>query len=230
MRGITDRLGGWLISASTAMVILAATVAPFFTPAWVRFEQGRTDVAALTGFRDDQLDAVVSSVLGDLVLWRGDFGVAVDGAQVFDDRERSHLRDVRGVLLGFEIVSLIAIAVLVAAARRRESEARAGTWRAAGRGARGLLVAVAVLGAFVVLAFDAFFEVFHRLFFSAGTYTFDTHTERLVQLFPERFWSETSTLIGLVLAGFAVVIAWIAARRGRAPLAIPRWAGSRARP
>jgi integral membrane protein (TIGR01906 family) len=80
-------------------------------------------------------------------------------------------------------------------------------------GAGGLAIAIAVIGVFTVFAFDAAFEVFHRLFFSAGSYTFDPRTDKLVQLFPEAFWSETATVVGVVIVVAAAVTWWSARRR-----------------
>lgn len=206
-----------MISAATALVILGASIAPFLTPAFVRFEQDRTGVAALTGFDRGQLDTVTGALLGDLVLWRGDFDIAIDGTPVLSERERGHMRDVRGVFAGFYALVLGGAAVLaVAFARSRGTEARAAAWRAVAGGACGLAIGIAVAGAFVVLAFDAAFEVFHRLFFSAGTYSFDPRTDRLVQLFPDQFWSETAIAVGVVVLGAAILTAWLAARRAGA--------------
>ena len=222
--------GGWLISAATALVLLGASIAPFLTPAFVRFEQDRTGVGALTGFDSGQLDGVTGAILGDLLLWRGDFGVTVDGVPVLSDRERGHMGDVRGAFAGFFALALAGAAILAVAFRRaRGTEARAAAWRAAAGGARGLAVGIAVAGAFAVLAFDAAFELFHRLFFSAGSYTFDPATDRLVQLFPYQFWSETAIAVGVVVLGAAILTAWQAGRRAGATLGLPMLATSEAR-
>jgi integral membrane protein (TIGR01906 family) len=65
-----------------------------------------------------------------------------------------------------------------------------------------------------VFFFDTAFEVFHRLFFPAGTYLFDPRTDRLVQLFPEQFWVETTVGVGVLVVLLSVGLAWFA--RGRA--------------
>lgn len=214
--------GGWLISAATALVLLGAAIAPFLTPAFVRFEQDRTGVSALTGFDSGQLDGVTGALLGDLVLWRGDFGVAIDGGPVLSERERGHMRDVRGAFAGFFALALAGAAILAVAFRRaRGADARAAAWRAVAGGARGLAVGIAVAGAFAALAFDAAFELFHRLFFSAGSYTFDPATDRLVQLFPYQFWSETAIAVGVVGLGAAILTAWQAGRRAGSRRGLP---------
>lgn len=219
------RLGGFVIAASTALVILGASIVPFANPVYVRLEQDRTGVGGLTGFSANELDIVTDSIMGDLFLWQGNFTVGPDDLRmgpsdsrrtgpILNDREQAHMRDVRGVFAGFEVLVLAAIVGLMLALRRsRQAEARAAVWRAVGRGARGLVIALAVVGAFAVFAFDAAFEVFHRLFFSAGSYSFDPRTDRLVQLFPEQFWSETAIAVGVVAVTAALVTAWQAARR-----------------
>jgi integral membrane protein (TIGR01906 family) len=224
-------LGAWLIAGATALVILGASIAPFLAPAYIRLEQDRVGVGALTGYGPAELDMIAGSLIGDLVLWRGDFDVAVEGIPVLDDRERSHMRDVRGVFAGFFALVAIAAIVLVVAARRAiGTGARRALWRQVSSGARGLAIGLAVAGAISVLAFDAAFEVFHRLFFSSGSYTFDPGTDRLVQLFPMTFWSETAMAVGVVTLAVALVTMWRARRNTASPSASPVLTTSRARP
>ena len=198
-----------MLGVATAVVILGASIAPFLAPPVVRFEQDRAGAGSFTGFSPSQLDAVTGSLLGDLVLWQGDFAVAVDGAPVLKGAERSHMRDVRTVFTGFWLVVLAGVVILWAGFRRAGlAEARAEAWHAVRNGARGLAVAIVVGGAFAVVAFDAAFELFHRLFFSAGSYTFEPRTDRLVQLFPEQFWSEIAIAVGIVVLGASIFTTW----------------------
>lgn len=206
-----------MIGTATALVILGASVAPFLTPAIVRFEQDRTGVPALTGYTRGQLDAIMGALLGDLVLWRGDFNVAVDGVPVLKDPERSHQRDVRGVFTVFWLLVLAGVAVLALGFRQaRGTDARVAAWRAVRNGALGLAAAIAVAGTFAIVAFDAAFELFHRLLFSAGNYSFDPARDRLVQLLPEQLWSEIAIAVGVVVLVVALAAAWFAGRRAHA--------------
>ena len=132
------------------------------------------------------------------------------------------MRDVRGVFAAFgllAVVSGIALVVLSAGARRMGHPERA--WVAIAAGMRGLIVGVIVAGVLVAVAFDAVFELFHRLFFPGGSYTFDPRTDRLVQLFPFDFWSETTIVLGLLIVVLAAVIAVVAGRRARAVARTP---------
>lgn len=182
-------------------------------------------MSALTGLPPNELDRVTGSILADLVLWRGDFAVQPPPGSpprnapstLLNDAERSHMRDVRTVFTAFWLLVAAGVAGLAVAARRTrgDTSARAAALRAASMGARALAVVIAVAGVFAIVAFDAAFELFHRLLFS-GNYTFDPATDKLVQLFPEAFWSDIAIAVGAVVIVMAIVVSWWAARRAAA--------------
>ena len=109
--------------------------------------------------------------------------------------------DVRTVM--GELGSAAALAALVLVALGLYSRGRRWFWWAASVGAKVLLVGVVVVGLAMTLFFDQIFELFHEVFFAPGTYLFNTSSEKLVQLFPDQFWSETS----LALAGVVLLLA-----------------------
>ena len=199
---------------SAVLVILGVAIALFFNPAWVAFAQGRAAVDLWTGWDVATVRAVTDSVVIEVFLGPGTFAQAVGGVPVFTPAEAGHMADVRGVVLAFAVVVLVAIVALVAAwvGDRR----RVAFWRGVGVGATILAVAVVVVGAFLALFFDVAFEIFHRIFFAAGSYTFDPRTDRLVQLFPETFWTETSIALAVVVLGISIVVALVARGRRRA--------------
>jgi integral membrane protein (TIGR01906 family) len=212
VRTILSRIGDVWIAVATALAIVALTIPLFLNPVWVGFEQGRAQATAWTGFTETQLSAATNAILGDLVIGPPEFDAALEGTPVLDERERAHMRDVRGVFAGFYAVAIVgAIGALLIAWRRRGGERRA-SWRAARAGALGLIGGLIIGGAIALVAFDALFETFHRLFFAGGSYDFDPATERLVQLFPFQFWQETaiavsvvSSIVAAIFAAFATV-------------------------
>jgi integral membrane protein (TIGR01906 family) len=210
MTSLGGRAESVLIGAATAVVIVTVAVLPFLSPQWVAFEQGRANATGWTGYTTDELNGATGAILSDLVVGPPDFDVTVRGEPVLDAREQGHMRDVRTVFVGLWTLAAASVAVLLLATRRRD---RAATWRAVGRGALGLIAAVLVLGVGSLVAFDAMFELFHRIFFPAGSYTFDPSTERLVQLFPFQFWEETAFVVGIVIVAIAVSVSVVAARR-----------------
>lgn len=218
MNSIRGRAASVLIGLATAFVIVVVVLPLFLNPVWVGFEQGRAQATAWTGFSEPELRGATDSILADLVLGPPDFDVSVAGTPVLNERERGHMRDVRGVFIGFFAVTVVlAVGALIVAARRRRA-GRARTWGAVRGGAVALIAALAVGGVVSVVAFDTLFEIFHEVFFAGGTYTFDPATERLVQLFPFQFWQETAMVVGAVCVVLAAVVAVIA--HGRAAAAV----------
>lgn len=196
---------------ATMLLILGIGVGALFNPPFVAFEQGRAGSTAWTGYTADELHTATDAILGNLY-FGGDFAVTVRGEPVLDPRERSHMRDVRGVFAGFFVAVLLSALFLLAIGWR--SRGSASFWRAARNGAIALSIGVVVLGVVSLVAFDALFEVFHRIFFAGGTYLFDPRISQLVQLFPDQFWSETSIVLGVVLLGLAAIVGVIGHRRG----------------
>ncbi len=218
------RAGSVLVALAAAIVVVALSIVLFLNPVWVAFEQGRSDAAGWTGYSAGDLRAATDGILSDLVFGPPNFEGTVGGQPVLDARERSHMADVRGVFTGFALLSLASAILLVAAAWLTRAS---GTfWGAIRGGMTALAIGVVVVGLVGVFAFDAAFEVFHRLFFAGGTYLFDPRTSRLVQLFPDQFWFETSLAVGGLILALAAGVWRLAGRRtapGGLALSITHW-------
>ena len=192
-----------LVAIATGLLIVGVAVVPLLTPPWIAFAQDRAQATAWTGYTTAEVRSATEAILGDLVMGPPTFDVEVRGEAVLNDRERQHLRDVRGIFAGLAILVATSLVVLMVGRRRLG----AGRFRAAARtGATGTVAAVVVAGLVASVAFDTAFEIFHRLFFAGGTYTFDPSTERLVQLFPNQFWIESTVAAGIVIAALGLVV------------------------
>ena len=216
MPTVRDALASIAIGLSTALVVVALAILPFLAPPWVSFEQGRAQAAVWTGFTDEQLRAVTDSVLHDLVLGPPDFLASLPGetTPVLKPNERAHMRDVRGVFMGFYSVAFAAALVLaVAFLLTRGRPARARLWRRLARTGTVIAVVTVVGGGIGVLVFDQAFAMFHEIFFPGGNWQFDPRNDRLVQLFPDRFWSETTVAVGITVVALSLGLRWLGARR-----------------
>lgn len=204
-------VAGVLAALSAVIAILGVAVALFFNPLWIGFEQDRTGVPALTGYPPDTVRAVTGSILGDLFIGPPDFAVTVGGQPVLDAAERSHMVDVRNILLPATILFAAVIGllgVLLATSGRR-----AWLWRGIAWGSGAVAVTGVVVDVAVVFFFDAAFLLFHQVFFPQGNFSFDPRTQRLTQLFPDQFWTETSIAIAVVGMLIAVTVSIVARRQ-----------------
>jgi integral membrane protein (TIGR01906 family) len=221
MTSLRGFLSSLVLGVAAAIVIVAISIIPFLNPVFVGFEQDRAQAQAWTGWTTSELRTVTDAILADLVLGPPAFDVALDGAPVLDGREREHMVDVRNVFATFYLVAAGAALVLaVSFAIWRGPRARAVLWRRLSRAGAWIAVITVVGGAAGVLFFDQAFELFHTLFFPAGSYTFDSGTERLVQLFPYQFWVETTIAVGTLVVALSVVLWWFGRRRAAANAAI----------
>jgi len=202
-----ERTAALVAAVATPFVVVAAAVLLFLNPVWVGFDQNRSDVAGLTGYTPSQVQAATGSILSDLVFGPPTFDVAIDGQPVLDPRSRAHMVDVRSVLTSLGAVALVA--TLVLGSIGVASRGRRWFWQATEVGASVLAGAVVVVGLAFAVFFDQAFELFHRIFFPPGTYMFDPRTEKLVQLFPDQFWSETTLALAV-----AVLILSLGVRSG----------------
>jgi integral membrane protein (TIGR01906 family) len=215
---------GLLAGLTTMITIVALALLVFLNPAWVGFEQDRTGAAALTGFSPATVHTVTNSILHDLAFGPPSFAVTVDGQGVLGIRERAHMVDVRNVFFAFGGLALLAVLALVSIG----AVARGAPWfrRSVRIGAVVLAVAMVVLGVIATVAFDAVFQTFHELFFPAGSFDFDA-SSKLIQLFPDQFWFETSLLLGIVILAICGVVAALAGRAGRSEEPQPAARGPR---
>lgn len=220
LRSVAGPLGAVLTGLAALLVLLALAILPFLNPLWVGFGQERAQAEAWTGYTQEQLATVTGAILVDLVLGPPDFDVALDGVPVLNERERGHMRDVRDVFARLYLVAAGAAVVLVLLRlAARTAEARARYWRRLQRTGFAIAIGSVVVGLLGVLFFDTAFEIFHRTFFPPGSYLFDPRTERLVQLFPQQFWVESTIAVGAVLVALALALAWWAGHRARAAAA-----------
>ncbi len=215
MASVRGALAALVTGVAAVLVIIALAILPYLTPAWVGFGQTRAGAEAWTGFTTDQLRAVTGRILEDLVVGPPDFDVALDGVAVLKASERDHMRDVRGVFLAFFAAAAVAGLVLVALfMASRRSDARRRLWHRLEVTGYGAAAGTVLLGVAGLLVFDAAFTLFHEVFFPGGNWMFDPRTDRLVQLFPESFWVESTIAVGVTIIALALLLAAVARRRG----------------
>jgi len=129
------------------------------------------------------------SFLGDLKI--------SDGSPVYNDRELSHMHDVKNVIqpslrLGISVCFVLLAMGIWARLSGWWKEYIRGIWRG-GWVTAGL---VAVIGLLAIISFWQFFTVFHELFFTGNSWLF-LYSDTLIRLFPLRFWQDTFAYVGI---------------------------------
>jgi integral membrane protein (TIGR01906 family) len=139
-----------------------------------------------------------------------------DGEPIYEERELSHLEDVKIVLQGVMRVFYGTAAVLMLAGYIAISrEWKEGFLKAiylGGKITTGLLVLMLV---FTVISFQALFTNFHLIFFEGDSWLF-LFSDTLIRLFPVRFWQDIFLVFGLFTLAGGILLGWVL------PVLIPR--------
>src|SRR5512146_917051 len=147
-----------------------------------------------------------------------------DGKPLYNERELSHMHDVKGVITGtFRAwyVSLAALALIGIWAWRA---GQLGTFqRGLWRGGWLTIGLAALIGSIVLVGmlmdpdvFWSFFAWFHSLFFKSDTWLF-AYSDTLIRLFPIRFWQDTFLAAAIIVLAGGVGLAFGLRDRGKAP-------------
>ena len=213
---------GVAFGVALALVITLLGPLLLFNPAFTSVLQQRHDVAEAFDVPQADVDRVTTAILVDLAT-DGPFEAAFEGGQpLLDARERSHMRDVAGLVRLLGVIVLVSVVVAVVAGwRLRREPVRQGKTMVLAAGSVG--AAAVMLAIVFAVAFEPAFLFFHQLFFPAGTYLFEPGSN-LITLFPEAFWYEAALAAGATIVLAALVVGILGAMRirgGAMPPATP---------
>jgi integral membrane protein (TIGR01906 family) len=210
----------WLVALLVPIALIGLGLRLLLTPLFLRVEYNMPyfppDEYGFT--KEDRLkwapyalDYLVNqediSYLGDLKF--------EDGTPLYNERELSHMDDVKRVTQGALRVWYVSLALL----------ALIGVWAGVGRWwpdyrlglMRGgwLMVGLAVtVGLIVVVGivinpdiFWSFFSGFHSLFFEGDSWLF-LYSDTLIRLFPIRFWQDAFLMAAVIALGGGAALGW----------------------
>jgi integral membrane protein (TIGR01906 family) len=206
--------------AAALVVVIAVTVPPALvvnalrvlaTETFTRWEIDRLepDRYGLTQRQREKL-----ALLGLEAIRPGSEGIDLlerarlpDGSEAFDDRELSHMDDVRevfGAALRGQLALLIVVVALALALVRTRLRTAVPLGLLCGALAT---LAIAVLAVPVILlGFDSFFVRFHELFFEGDSWRF-ADSDTLIRVYPESFWVDVSRIAAALTVAQAVLVA-----------------------
>ena len=208
------RLISFLTSLLTPLVLLGLALRLLLTPLFLQVEYNMPGFPADEyGFTiEDRLHwapyAVDYLVNREGIDYLGNLRFA-DGSPLYNERELSHMEDVKTVTRGALNVFYAALGLLILLGlwaklgkwgpAYRQGLRRGGWWMI---GLAGIVAVVVLIGMFLSPdLFWAFFVGFHSLFFEGDTWLF-LYSDTLIRLFPIRFWQDTFLFAaGLAVAG-----------------------------
>lgn len=183
---------------------------------WDMYYQQRTPERV--GMSQDDLSRVTEEMLDYLndkpgVSFAGITAV-IDGAErpVFNDRETTHMEDVKrlySMVLFARGVSIAALAacviLLLIFSRGKVFKLLCASYLMVGA---ALLVLAGVIFLLSRNNFSAFWERFHTIFFTNDLWILDPRTDLLIRMVPEEFFSSLVARIGTMLAGTVGFVAY----------------------
>ena len=213
--GFFYRILTWVVALISLLALVLTAVRILLAPAFLPFEYN------MPGFPPDSYGFTKA----DRLYWSGialdyllnsegiDFLGNLrfeDGSAVYNERELSHMVDVKIALQNALKVWIGSLALLICLG--------VWAWRShwlevfrSGMRLGGWLSVFFVAGVILVvlLSFGVFFIGFHEIFFQPGTWMF-YWSDTLIRLFPERFWRDIFIYIGGLTAGMGLLVVFLA--------------------
>jgi integral membrane protein (TIGR01906 family) len=190
-----NRIGLWGISILVPVILLMTSVRILLNPALLEFEYlQKTFPADTYGFTiEDRLkwgNISVQYLLNDEELsFLGDQQFD-DGTPLYNDRELSHMLDVKilvqQMIRAWYLLMILFIATAIYAWQADWMRNFLFSLKRGGWITLGLIGAILLL---IVSSFNELFTGFHRIFFQGDTWLF-LYSDSLIRLFPMRFWQD----------------------------------------
>lgn len=216
MARVVRWLAAGLFAAAVPVLIVTSTVRWLATDeTYMRHGFRAFDAAGRTGLPLAEVDRAGAEVLA---YFRNDAGrlditVMADGQSqaLFTEREIAHMADVKRLIRAVFrlqeaslviVLSYVALAVLWSGESSPRTLAKLAL---AGIGAGALVVGS--IGVFALTGFDQAWTTFHEVAFRNDLWRLDPDTDRLIQMYPEPFWQQTTYLAGAVIGGASLAVA-----------------------
>jgi integral membrane protein (TIGR01906 family) len=205
------RLFSLIVTVLTPLVILMIAIRLLITPTFARIAYQMPGFPADPyGFtEEDRLiwsePSIIFLVNAEDIAYLSNLTFE-NGDPIFNERELSHMEDVKAVVTGMRVAlaigMLFLLAISILAERSRWKSLLVRAFNQGGWAVLGLIAAILV---FVALNFNSLFTWFHQIFFESGTWQFHP-SDTLIRLFPMRFWQDAFIFVGLLSSLFGVIV------------------------
>lgn len=140
--------------------------------------------------------------------------------EVFNDREKAHMVDVRALFLGARNVSivLLALGAAILAALMLWSRDKAEIFRGYRMGNYIFLIVFAVIALYAAADFTSFWTSFHHVFFTNDLWLLNPATDNMILMVPEQFFFDLVFRIVAWFVGIGALLyggSWLGSRKCR---------------
>ncbi len=215
-----QRAAGWLITLMVPPILLVMSILMLLNPVFLNLEYRRPGFPAdPSGFTLAERLKYARVSVAYLVNQQAIDSLAdqqlSDGTPLYNERELSHMVDVKGVvqgalkwwLAGLGVLGFLTLWAFRAGWKRTY-------WLGLMRGGFLTLGIILFFLVYLAVSFDALFTKFHSLFFESGTWVF-LYTDSLIRLFPLPFWQDCFIVVGALCLIGGALLAWQGHKRSR---------------
>lgn len=202
------------VASVALIVVLLLTAVDFhcFQRSFYASQYRQLNTAQTIGMSQQDLDRTTEVLLDYIRGQREDLQVqaVINGTvqEVFNQREKDHMMDVRQLYLqAMNVRNLAAVIVLLAAGLvllRRSRELLRGWCAVFVRVATVFLALIGALGFAALVDFNRFWTLFHQIFFRNDLWLLNPNTDILIMMVPESFFF---SLVMRILVTFAIAFA-----------------------
>jgi integral membrane protein (TIGR01906 family) len=210
--------GIFMISVFLILIITSVEVAVYANYGYFEKEYKKYDVNNPKGIVNMEMDELISVTKDMMQYLRGnrvnlDIIATIDGEEkeFFNEREKSHMEDVRDLFvgalkvrwcaIGMAILCLISLCLLL-----YWNDIKVLLFRAYLATVCGLLAVLGTIGIWAFVDFTGAFYKFHALFFSDYEWIFDARTSRLINILPQGFFVDTAIRIVVIFILFILIM------------------------
>jgi integral membrane protein (TIGR01906 family) len=207
--GITAK---WLFILCLPLLLLSASIGVAINSlSLYKYGFEKYDVGQTTGLAEEELEKAAAGLISYFNSNEEHISLTVikDGQPfvLFNEREVTHLRDVKGLfwLDYWILLGTLIYALAYAGVSLWRKDWRRLAWGLVG-GSGLTLVLILALGLGALFNFDQLFLQFHLLSFTNELWLLDPTKDYLIMLFPRGFWYDTTLICALATVVGAVIL------------------------
>ncbi|MFC1987375.1 TIGR01906 family membrane protein [Chloroflexota bacterium] len=209
----------WFFVLCLPVLLLTISIGGAVNSRWLyKYGFDKYNISSSTGLANSELDKTASGLINYFNSGEEYISLTVvkNGKpfELFNQREVSHLKDVKGLIwLNYWVLLGTLIYVLVYTVgslfRQKRAHWQRLAWEVAG-GSSLTLALMLALGLGTLFNFDRLFLQFHLFSFANDFWQLDPAKDYLIMLFPQGFWYDATLFCVLLTVGMAIILGGLA--------------------